>query len=1142
MHNILAERGFAYLADEVGMGKTYVALGVVGLLRHFHPGLRVLYVVPRSNLQDKWRKEARNFAANNWKLPDLRVKTLQGTPTVDMVVCDSLDHFVHEAHANANRDFVLRMSSFSLALRGDAAGWKKKRRTLRKLLPWLPASAFDLRDKTRFKQTYARAINAAIPRFDLLVVDEAHNFRHGYEHGSTRNQLLGLVLGIEDEDIPYMRGGGPRVDRVLALSATPLETNYLELWNQLSLFGASSLAPELKDSECPADEQQRAAQRFMVRRLTGLALGEHRYTKNMYRREWRRGGVDTHGEPLRMADDRERLVVALVQKKVSDVLAQLGRGSGRTFGRRFQMGMLASFESFLETVKLAGTEDDPAFDQADQTDDELEREGVDAVSIAHLARSHRERFQEPLPHPKMNAVASALAEALEGGEKTLVFVRRVASVPELVAKVAQRYDRWLCEKLERSAPGVADQIRRQLRRYRTATSRAEGYDEPSDDDELASEDDDLAEVIADDTGSDSFFAWFFRGERKLGVASGGWFRRRRLTDEKEELSLLLEDNYLGWLLGLAQPTLEDLAAVVGVEPGALGERLRARAYAIFREASKQTRFPIRRVFRAYQQAALAEIGGSEHDLAARARSIARQRGWTVVIANEGPVPTDFPDPGSHLGRQTLFSILGGHPLGQDELRLDGHGARSIPIAELPDAFRRRELLRELLSTALSLGHPFVELWATYVALRGTLQRSAPIEPSVEQLAGAFLDRLSAQPHDSTGARQELAALVQHFDLILDVNFPDARDKPLAEIPKYYQSALSRQTPVGGMSGRINASMVRQFRMPGYPYVLITTDVLQEGEDLHTFASRVMHYGITWTPSAMEQRTGRVDRIGSLTHRRLTERGAPDPREFLQVQFPYLDSTIELVQARRIFRRMDDFVALLHQGLGADEAKQSAIDLASAIHERTPIKEPSTSALQSPFDVDRKLLYADRPLTLGVSEAQLDAYDRHLGLLVTDLPRRARVEWSPDQPSYGRLGTAWIDDGKLIVADEPVSSARQQPFALYLRGGSGLVLLQLVSPVGVCAIDDEATIARLFELQTHLVTAKICAVVDDVPKTYNLTVEVEVPFSPETFQLEEALSALARCVAAADVVERELLGTDQPLSVFAADLSKEIGRG
>ncbi len=40
LHNVLAKEGFAYLADEVGMGKTYIALGVVSLIRFFHPGFR----------------------------------------------------------------------------------------------------------------------------------------------------------------------------------------------------------------------------------------------------------------------------------------------------------------------------------------------------------------------------------------------------------------------------------------------------------------------------------------------------------------------------------------------------------------------------------------------------------------------------------------------------------------------------------------------------------------------------------------------------------------------------------------------------------------------------------------------------------------------------------------------------------------------------------------------------------------------------------------------------------------------------------------------------------------------------------------------------------------------------------------------
>ena len=42
---------FAYLADEVGMGKTYIALGVVAMLRYFNPMLRVLFICPSLNVQ-----------------------------------------------------------------------------------------------------------------------------------------------------------------------------------------------------------------------------------------------------------------------------------------------------------------------------------------------------------------------------------------------------------------------------------------------------------------------------------------------------------------------------------------------------------------------------------------------------------------------------------------------------------------------------------------------------------------------------------------------------------------------------------------------------------------------------------------------------------------------------------------------------------------------------------------------------------------------------------------------------------------------------------------------------------------------------------------------------------------------------------
>src|SRR4026208_1966400 len=65
IHNMLEKHRVAYLADEVGMGKTYVALGALALFRHFQPDFRVLVIAPKENIQRKWMKEFGNFVAYN---------------------------------------------------------------------------------------------------------------------------------------------------------------------------------------------------------------------------------------------------------------------------------------------------------------------------------------------------------------------------------------------------------------------------------------------------------------------------------------------------------------------------------------------------------------------------------------------------------------------------------------------------------------------------------------------------------------------------------------------------------------------------------------------------------------------------------------------------------------------------------------------------------------------------------------------------------------------------------------------------------------------------------------------------------------------------------------------------------------------
>ena len=119
-----------------------------------------------------------------------------------------------------------------------------------------------------------------------------------------------------------------------------------------------------------------------------------------------------------------------------------------------------------------------------------------------------------------------------------------------------------------------------------------------------------------------------------------------------------------------------------------------------------------------------------------------------------------------------------------------------------------------------------------------------------------------------------------------------------------------------MWGQVSRTLVQQFRMPGYPFVLVTTDLLQEGEDLHTFCSSIYHYGISWTASSMEQRIGRIDRVRSQTDRRLSSLTRdPDGDELLQVHFPHLQDTVEILQVERVLERMNVFLKLMHEEPG-----------------------------------------------------------------------------------------------------------------------------------------------------------------------------------------------------------------------------------
>jgi hypothetical protein len=97
-------------------------------------------------------------------------------------------------------------------------------------------------------------------------------------------------------------------------------------------------------------------------------------------------------------------------------------------------------------------------------------------------------------------------------------------------------------------------------------------------------------------------------------------------------------------------------------------------------------------------------------------------------------------------------------------------------------------------------------------------------------------------------------------------------------------AIVRHTVEGESRERLREA----FNTPLYPMILVANEVMQEGLDLHHHCRRVVHHDLAWNPAQLEQRVGRVDRLGSLVQR-MRERA---PGTTLDILLPLIANTID----------------------------------------------------------------------------------------------------------------------------------------------------------------------------------------------------------------------------------------------------------
>jgi hypothetical protein len=275
---------------------------------------------------------------------------------------------------------------------------------------------------------------------------------------------------------------------------------------------------------------------------------------------------------------------------------------------------------------------------------------------------------------------------------------------------------------------------------------------------------------------------------------------------------------------------------------------------------------------------------------------------------------------------------------------------------------------------------------------------------------------------------------------------------------------------------------------------------------------------------MEQRTGRVDRIGSLVQREIDGMSEePSPEEWIQVFYPHLRDTVEVLQVRRVLKRLNRFLHLIHKRREEPSRRESRLDAAREILEVMETVDSYEGPLESAFPVRSEWLDG-RLGAADVLRPDVASQEAHLDSLWTQFLREWAVVSERTGDRRAKRGAAQVDGRRVIPRDHSRTDAPGQPFLLELRSQAAgdATLLHCRSFVGHLGLRDDALLDQLYELQIELGHAKVCLTPDVRAREDVVSVEGDILFHPRTTQIQEFVGLVQRTITAAVAIREALM--------------------
>lgn len=937
-------REMVLLADEVGLGKTFVALGVTWSVLQQRaaaelPQGPVLVITPHAHaLFKKWHRETERFlqlvAAEGTEFDvelaetphELARALRKRRPTLVIARMPALSARLHQfATARlAALHSLLHMPGFRLSMRqrlalledwapsdrkalslqrsrrvwaaasntyevgfGDRhvrAAWARMQRLDPRLCERMASSWQRVRSglgrgssfKGDLRELCRAALGQTVPhRLPLVIVDEIHNWKNHPQSWWRFLHMLGL-----------------RVDRLLGLSATPFQLGPHELIRVLGLRRCLAL-PDTRTAFLHARVATLDADLARAERM-GTAL----------RTSWADVGQDDvrdlehawvlHGESGSSRALPPRLIRALhaagavrnahraLQTSLRPFLLRHRRDTSH---RAWQVGRDAHPDTPTTEVALRWR---PGLDV--RGDAELvhylmmravqeDKGGNGSTSLgADLGGSYaffrERRLSRLLPgrtevsqryldlvaravasdgheHPKVAVTAERAFRAWQRGEKTLVFCFNIATVAAVRQAIVRRIDHYTTDVLHAAFNCEPSELEQRRRNF-----------------------------------------------------------QRRLYDYRQAMFLLFQDHPLAGETGQVPRALalqkKDFAHIAGVLARGGPPRHRSR-------------FDRRRVLAATEQVLVARWRGTDRGAAWLGEiHAAWQLDATLDATLDAILASDWP---SHR-RLVVEGVLRDAEI--DELPDEDEAGLAAAEGRRPDVRAwsavlsgktGRATLAPYLRDKSDATPSLITRWhaeamgvlpATLRGLAARMLRRMVRSPGF--LARFLLDDPTRRPDlDDEDADDDWSALIhRRYEATPAATAESARTRfdayletlrkamGLAELVAAYVDASRNRDVVTRVTGSVASSerdrLFMGFNTPMLPEVLVVTTVGQEGIDLHRECKHVIHHDLPWNPATLEQRTGRVDRIGSKTER--MRAGDAGLATHLDVAVPYIAGTYD----------------------------------------------------------------------------------------------------------------------------------------------------------------------------------------------------------------------------------------------------------